>query len=180
MENQIVPTLATDHKRKEVIKYVQRLIRKRVGCEVFPYGSVPLKTYLPDGDIDLTTLSCPSVEDAWVSDVHAVLREEEHNEASRFEVKDIHCIDAEVKRVKCQSQETHTQQLQENPLSFNHNRFGHIAKHQFSNSSKTIKLYTQQENPLIKKIKKKKKYNFHTQHHSFSIKIQKKKGRIQR
>ncbi|XP_030970235.1 uncharacterized protein LOC115990551 [Quercus lobata] len=125
MENQIVPTLATDHKRKEVIKYVQRLIRKRVRCEVraefallsvyqailssgfvlilqvFPYGSVPLKTYLPDGDIDLTTLSCPSVEDAWVSDVHAVLREEEHNEASRFEVKNIHCIDAEVKRVKC-------------------------------------------------------------------------------
>uniref|UniRef100_A0A7N2LR45 PAP/OAS1 substrate-binding-related domain-containing protein n=1 Tax=Quercus lobata TaxID=97700 RepID=A0A7N2LR45_QUELO len=69
--------------------------------QVFPYGSVPLKTYLPDGDIDLTTLSCPSVEDAWVSDVHAVLREEEHNEASRFEVKNIHCIDAEVKRVKC-------------------------------------------------------------------------------
>ncbi|XP_050255019.1 uncharacterized protein LOC126700895 [Quercus robur] len=69
--------------------------------QVFPYGSVPLKTYLPDGDIDLTTLSCPSVEDAWVSDVHAVLREEEHNEAARFEVKDIHCIDAEVKLVKC-------------------------------------------------------------------------------
>uniref|UniRef100_A0A7N2KNM2 PAP/OAS1 substrate-binding domain superfamily n=1 Tax=Quercus lobata TaxID=97700 RepID=A0A7N2KNM2_QUELO len=97
----IQPTLATDHKRKEVIKYVQRLIRKRVRCEVFPYGSVPLKTYLPDGDIDLTTLSCPSVEDTWVSDVHAVLREEEHNEAARFEVKDIHCIDAEVKLVKC-------------------------------------------------------------------------------
>ncbi|KAK4606859.1 hypothetical protein RGQ29_000909 [Quercus rubra] len=97
----IQPTLATDHKRKEVIEYVQRLIRNRVGCEVVPYGSVPLKTYLPDGDIDLTTLSCPSVEDAWVYDVHAVLREEEHNEAARFEVKDIHCIDAEVKLVKC-------------------------------------------------------------------------------
>ena len=64
--------------------------------QVVPYGSVPLKTYLPDGDIDLTTLSCPSVEDARVSDVHAVLREDEHNEAARFEVKDIHCIDAEV------------------------------------------------------------------------------------
>ena len=64
--------------------------------QVVPYGSVPLKTYLPDGDIDLTTLSCPSVEDAWVYDVHAVLREEEHNEAAQFEVKDIHCIDAEV------------------------------------------------------------------------------------
>ncbi|KAM4095958.1 hypothetical protein ACJW30_08G070600 [Castanea mollissima] len=94
----IQPTLATHHKRKEVIEYVQRLIRNRV---VVPYGSVPLKTYLPDGDIDLTVLSSPSVEDAWVSDVHAVLREEEHNEAARFEVKDVHCIDAEVKLVKC-------------------------------------------------------------------------------
>ncbi|KAK9920271.1 hypothetical protein M0R45_028829 [Rubus argutus] len=27
-----------------------------IGCEVFPFGSVPLKTYLPDGDIDLTAL----------------------------------------------------------------------------------------------------------------------------
>ena len=51
----------------------------------------------------------------------------------------------------------YTQQLQENPFSFNHNRFGHIAKPQFSNSSKTMKLYTQQGNPLIKLIKKKKK-----------------------
>lgn len=64
--------------------------------QVVAYGSVPLKTYLPDGDIDLTVLSRPSVEDAWVSDVHAVLRKEEHNEAARFEVKDVHCIDAEV------------------------------------------------------------------------------------
>ena len=51
----------------------------------------------------------------------------------------------------------YTQQLQENPFSFNHNRFGHIAKPQFSNSSKTIKLYTQQENPLIQLINNKKK-----------------------
>ena len=64
--------------------------------QVFPYGLVPLKTYLPDVDIDLTAPSCPSVEDAWVSDVYAVLREEEHNKAALFEVKDIHCIDAEV------------------------------------------------------------------------------------
>ncbi len=64
--------------------------------QVFPYGSVPLKTYLPDGDIDLTALSCPNIEDALVSDVHAVLRGEEHNEAARFEVRDVHCIDAEV------------------------------------------------------------------------------------
>lgn len=64
--------------------------------QVFPYGSVPLKTYLPDGDIDLTAFSSPKIEDALVSDVYAVLRGEEHNEAAQFTVKDVRCIDAEV------------------------------------------------------------------------------------
>jgi len=64
--------------------------------QVFPYGSVPLKTYLPDGDIDLTSISSPAIEEALVSDIHAVLRREELNEDSTFEVKDVHCIDAEV------------------------------------------------------------------------------------
>lgn len=64
--------------------------------QVFPYGSVPLKTYLPDGDIDLAAFSHTNANDALVSDVHAVLRGEEHNEAARYKVKDVHCIDAEV------------------------------------------------------------------------------------
>lgn len=64
--------------------------------QVFPYGSVPLKTYLPDGDIDLTALSCQNIEDGLVSDVHAVLRGEENNDAAEYEVKDVRFIDAEV------------------------------------------------------------------------------------
>lgn len=64
--------------------------------QVFPYGSVPLKTYLPDGDIDLTAFSHGNANDALVSDVYAVLRGEEHNEAAKYKVKDVHCIDAEV------------------------------------------------------------------------------------
>ncbi|XP_062173239.1 uncharacterized protein LOC133878671 [Alnus glutinosa] len=67
--------------------------------KVLPYGSVPLKTYLPDGDIDLTAVSCPNIENSLVSDVLAVLRREEHNEAPPYEVKDVHCIDAEVDRL---------------------------------------------------------------------------------
>ncbi|KAA8543664.1 hypothetical protein F0562_021590 [Nyssa sinensis] len=97
----IQPNLATDQKRTEVIEYVHRLIRSRLGCEVFPYGSVPLKTYLPDGDIDLTALGSPNVEDALARDVLAVLQEEEQNENAEYEVKDAQFIDAEVKLVKC-------------------------------------------------------------------------------
>ncbi|OIW04411.1 hypothetical protein TanjilG_32603 [Lupinus angustifolius] len=97
----IQPTLAADRRRREVVDYVQRLIRYGVRCEVFPYGSVPLKTYLPDGDIDLTALSYQNIEDGLVSDVHAVLRGEEANEIAEYEVKDVRFIDAEVKLVKC-------------------------------------------------------------------------------
>lgn len=97
----IQPTLAADRRRREVVDYVQRLIRFGARCEVFPYGSVPLKTYLPDGDIDLTALSCQNIEDGLVSEVHAVLRGEENNEAAEYEVKDVRFIDAEVKLVKC-------------------------------------------------------------------------------
>nr|KYP65810.1 hypothetical protein KK1_012077 [Cajanus cajan] len=97
----IQPTLAADRRRREVVDYVQRLIRYGARCEVFPYGSVPLKTYLPDGDIDLTALSCQNIEDGLVSDVRAVLHGEEVNEAAEYEVKDVRFIDAEVKLVKC-------------------------------------------------------------------------------
>lgn len=97
----IRPTLAADRRRRDVVDYVQRLIRFGARCEVFPYGSVPLKTYLPDGDIDLTALSCQNIEDGLVSDVRAVLHGEEINEAAEYEVKDVRFIDAEVKLVKC-------------------------------------------------------------------------------
>nr|XP_016501780.1 PREDICTED: uncharacterized protein LOC107820077 [Nicotiana tabacum] len=104
--NCIHPTLDTEEKRKDVIDYVQRLIRCSLGCEVFPYGSVPLKTYLPDGDIDLTALSSNYGEEALARDVLAVLQEEENRENAEFDVKDAQFIDAEVKLVKCLVQNT--------------------------------------------------------------------------
>ncbi|KAJ8561489.1 hypothetical protein K7X08_037222 [Anisodus acutangulus] len=104
--NCIHPTLDTEEKRKDVIDYVQTLIRHSLGCEVFPYGSVPLKTYLPDGDIDLTALSSNYSEETLARDVLAVLQEEENRENAEFDVKDTQFIDAEVKLVKCLVQNT--------------------------------------------------------------------------
>ncbi|XP_010252088.1 PREDICTED: uncharacterized protein LOC104593785 [Nelumbo nucifera] len=97
----IQPTVVSEERRKAVIDYVQRLIRGYLGSEVFPFGSVPLKTYLPDGDIDLTALSYQNVEDALANDVRTVLEGEEQNNAAEFEVKDVQYIHAEVKLVKC-------------------------------------------------------------------------------
>lgn len=64
--------------------------------QVFPYGSVPLKTYLPDGDIDLTAFGGANFEDALASDMVSVLEGEDKNRAAEFIVKDVQLIRAEV------------------------------------------------------------------------------------
>ncbi|XP_055812753.1 uncharacterized protein LOC129882479 isoform X2 [Solanum dulcamara] len=97
----VQPTTVSEKRRKDVIDYVQRLIRGSLGCEVFPYGSVPLKTYLPDGDIDLTTFGGTNFEDALANDMVSILEAEDKNRAAEFVVKDVQLIRAEVKLVKC-------------------------------------------------------------------------------
>ncbi|XP_065852456.1 uncharacterized protein [Euphorbia lathyris] len=98
---QVQPTLVSQQRRKAVIAYVQRLIKNSLGCEVFPFGSVPLKTYLPDGDIDLTAFGGMNVEEALANDVCSVLEREDQNRTADFVVKDVQLIRAEVKLVKC-------------------------------------------------------------------------------
>ncbi|CAN6715411.1 unnamed protein product [Malus baccata var. baccata] len=98
---QVQPTDVSERRRKAVIDYAQRLIKSCLGCEVFPFGSVPLKTYLPDGDIDLTAFGGMNVEEALANDVCAVLEREDKNVAAEFMVKDVQLIRAEVKLVKC-------------------------------------------------------------------------------
>lgn len=97
----IRPTLDSEEKRRDVIDYVQRLIRNSLGHEVFPYGSVPLKTYLPDGDIDLTAICNPGTEEALSQEVYSILKTEQDNEKAEFKVKAIQIIGAEVKILKC-------------------------------------------------------------------------------
>ncbi|PKA57629.1 DNA polymerase sigma subunit [Apostasia shenzhenica] len=97
----IQPTVVSEQRRKTVVEYVQRLIRSFLSCEVFSFGSVPLKTYLPDGDIDLTAIGIVNSDDALAADVRAVLEGEEYNKDAEFEIKDVQYIHAEVKLVKC-------------------------------------------------------------------------------
>lgn len=65
--------------------------------QVFTFGSVPLKTYLPDGDIDLTAFSKnQNLKDAWAHQVHDMLQNEEKDENAEFHVKEVQYIQAEV------------------------------------------------------------------------------------
>lgn len=65
--------------------------------QVFTFGSVPLKTYLPDGDIDLTAFSkTQNLKDTWAHQVRDMLENEEKNENAEFRVKEVQYIQAEV------------------------------------------------------------------------------------
>ncbi|XP_055959997.1 uncharacterized protein LOC130014588 isoform X4 [Mercurialis annua] len=95
----IQPSFASDQKRKEVIDYLRRLIKRHYATQVLPFGSVPLKTYLPDGDIDLTTLCHQNAEEDLAREFCKILTYEEMDTES--EVQDVRYIEAQVKVVKC-------------------------------------------------------------------------------
>lgn len=57
---------------------------------------MPLKTYLPDGDIDLTAFGGANVEDTLAEAMKSIFVEEERNMAAEFVVKDVQLIRAEV------------------------------------------------------------------------------------
>ena len=65
--------------------------------QVHSFGSVPLKTYLPDGDIDLTAFGGPCHEEDLAHQVFTVLEREEHNVGAQFMIKDVQLIRAEVR-----------------------------------------------------------------------------------
>lgn len=98
----IQPNKPSEDRRKAVANYVQQLIAKCFSCEVFTFGSVPLKTYLPDGDIDLTAFSKNlDLKDSWATKVRDMLQNEEKNDNAEFCVKEVQYIQAEVKLIKC-------------------------------------------------------------------------------
>ncbi|KAK8326290.1 hypothetical protein V6Z12_A11G107400 [Gossypium hirsutum] len=98
----IQPDAPSAGRRNDVADYVQRLITKCFPCQVFTFGSVPLKTYLPDGDIDLMAFSKnQNLKDMWAHQVRDMLENEEKNENAEFRVKEVQYIQAEVKIIKC-------------------------------------------------------------------------------
>ncbi|EOA23489.1 hypothetical protein CARUB_v10016681mg [Capsella rubella] len=100
---QVHPTHVAEDRRKNVITFVQKILGHKLGCEVHSFGSVPLKTYLPDGDIDLTAFGrfIPEPEEDLAAKVFNVLEREERSGSADFVVKDVQLIRAEVKLVKC-------------------------------------------------------------------------------
>ncbi|KAL8102063.1 hypothetical protein AgCh_026809 [Apium graveolens] len=99
--SRLQPTCFSDRRRIQVINFIHGLIKRFCHIEVLPYGSVPLKTYLPDGDIDLTAFAGANVEEAVANDIVSELQRQERDSDAEFLVKEIRLIHAEVKLVKC-------------------------------------------------------------------------------
>ncbi|KAK9809872.1 hypothetical protein WJX72_000706 [[Myrmecia] bisecta] len=103
----IKPAQASEHRRHQVAQFVRSLIircfHRDHEVEAFMFGSVPLKTYLPDGDIDLSVFQSKgsSLRDTWANRLAAVLEDEQHNQHAPLRVRDVQVIHAEVKLLKC-------------------------------------------------------------------------------
>jgi hypothetical protein len=55
-----------------------------------------LKTYIPDGDINLTASGSLSSDENLVPEIHDILLSEDQRKDSEFEVKDVQLIIAQV------------------------------------------------------------------------------------
>eukprot|EP00884_Botryococcus_braunii_P021042 jgi/Botrbrau1/7621/Bobra.0159s0070.1 len=105
----IGPQHTSEGRRKTVIDFVRREIvlefsARQVEIGFAVYGSVPLKTYLPDGDIDIALFhrSGRPVQHDWQETVLTSLGKVKANPSpGNLRISSIEKIEAEVKLVKC-------------------------------------------------------------------------------
>lgn len=74
--------------------------------EVFLFGSVPIRTYLPDGDVDISIFSPPqgpkdNIKDTWANRLVKFLEQEGSRPNAPYRIRNCQVIQAEVKLVKC-------------------------------------------------------------------------------
>lgn len=65
------------------------------------FGSVPLRTYLPDGDIDLSVFcsqdAAQSLRDTWALKLQSVIEQEQRGGNAPYKIGDVTVINAEVR-----------------------------------------------------------------------------------
>ncbi|KAL0223185.1 hypothetical protein P9112_002575 [Eukaryota sp. TZLM1-RC] len=98
------PSRSSDEHRAVVVSHISKLIYDNVGAHVYQFGSVPLKTYLPDADIDIGCFVKGSSTDAsWLTKLQQVLVTESSRKHPRpqLQVSNVIYVNAEVKVLKC-------------------------------------------------------------------------------
>ncbi|GMH43039.1 hypothetical protein BSKO_10961 [Bryopsis sp. KO-2023] len=102
----IRPAKQSEQRRHRVANFVRNLISKCFApdhkVEAFMFGSVPLRTYLPDGDIDASIFcEAKGLQDIWGDRLQAALEKEANNPDATFKIANVQLINAEVKLLKC-------------------------------------------------------------------------------
>ena len=110
------PTAQSERRRRAVFQHIAQLVEGCFAGEdvlVTAFGSVPLRTYLPDGDIDVCLLGPHELlsKDSWTTRLREHIEDAETMAAAHcaatgdppceFAVSEIHVIHAEVKLMKC-------------------------------------------------------------------------------
>lgn len=119
------PCIQSETRRYAVASYIVDCIKRcfQVGLryglprrvEAFAFGSVPLKAYLPDGDLDISIFTETKLKDSWAYDLKSFLEVEMsagegsigsgqgRNGKGRngIQIQEVQIIQAEVKLVKC-------------------------------------------------------------------------------
>lgn len=69
--------------------------------DAYMFGSVPLRTFLPDGDIDLSVFcsqeTAASMRDTWAVKLQAMIEAEQQSGAAPYKIGDVTVINAEVR-----------------------------------------------------------------------------------
>ena len=69
----IAPSAASEHRYTATYHFVDSLIRRTIGAEVYAHGSFALKTYLPDADLDVSAFFSKTNEDSWIQRIVTAL-----------------------------------------------------------------------------------------------------------
>jgi len=67
------PTPAALAQRQAVYDWMAALVRRVLGAQLMPIGSFPQRTFLPDGDLDVSACLCAGQEDRWFLRVNEAL-----------------------------------------------------------------------------------------------------------
>jgi len=102
----ISPSSASESRYTSVLHFLEMLIKRVVGAEVFCHGSFALKTYLPDADLDVSAFFSRNNEEVWVTRLVGALCQEAATPTpglgNQFLVKSVSFINGQVQVVKCQ------------------------------------------------------------------------------
>lgn len=94
-------------KRKRVLAFVRRVVDKALQgkgriVHAYTFGSVPMETYLPDGDIDVCIFARGKpLPENWVAKLQEALLQTQEDQGNTMGVRNITTINAEVKLCKC-------------------------------------------------------------------------------